>query len=163
MQLRALINCSKKRAPLVFIERYSRKDVLWFQSTFVDLEWDAFFFFLITEKIWEHREQVIPASHVLMDGTQTSPEVYRHRYAALDHFCKCLQLHGDWRWGQFMWHNGCKPGRTRKGNRLWLLQDSKEEVLSYFSSYWNHAQNCKDCKFWWSLHQKPPHISSRHL
>lgn len=37
-------------------------------------------------------------------------------------------------WGLEVTHI-CKPECTRKGNRLWLLQDSQQEAPSYFSSY----------------------------
>lgn len=136
-----------------------------FQSSLVDLQWNFFFFFKVPkhkQKKWEHWEQVSPAGHMLTDGAQPSPEVYRHRYAGLDHFWKCLQLHRDWRRGQFKRCTAASrsaPGGVTGSGCCKIPHEKYGPTSAAAESMHRTARTGNLVWHWWNLQQKPPQMT----
>lgn len=78
--------------------------------------------------------KVTAAGQVLLDDVQTSPGVYKHGHAGLDHFWECFpELNGGWNEDSSS-DAQLQVEHPRMGNSPWLLQLSEQKAPPSASS-----------------------------
>lgn len=84
--------------------------------------------------------KVTAAGQVLLDDVQTSPGVYKHCHAGLDHFWECLpELDGGLEWGQLKWCPAAS-GAPQNGKQALAFAGLQTKSTILCQQLWNHAQ-----------------------